>query len=283
MHAIDVSAENFQQEVLDKSFEVPVVVDFWAPWCGPCQVLKPLLEKLAEEYNGKFILAKINSDENQELAAQFQVRGIPSVKAVIDGGIVNEFSGALPESAVREFLDEILPSEADKLRQQAMQSYVHGDLDNTLSLLEQSLQLEPENYKTLVAKAQVLLAKQQAQEAKDILLTLPANIQSEDVVKEMLTKIELMLSCVDLPDEQTLLQNIETDSSDLQSRLDLAQVYINHESYENALEQCFEIIRQDRAFGDDIGRKTVLSIFTLLGNQNPLVKSARRQLSSLLN
>ncbi len=103
-YSVDVEADNFQQVVIEGSREVPVVVDFWAPWCGPCRVLKPLLEKLAQEYQGKFILAKVDSDRNQELATQFGVRGIPSVKAFIDGLQVDEFSGALPESEVRAFL-----------------------------------------------------------------------------------------------------------------------------------------------------------------------------------
>ncbi|MDR3394503.1 MAG: thioredoxin domain-containing protein, partial [Parasulfuritortus sp.] len=113
--AHDVDVSNFQQVVMEGSRSTPVVIDFWAPWCGPCKSLKPILEKLAEEYQGKFILAKINSDENQALATQFGVKGIPAVKAVIDGRIVDEFSGALPEGAVREFLDRLIPSPADEL------------------------------------------------------------------------------------------------------------------------------------------------------------------------
>jgi putative thioredoxin len=114
--AYDVDASNFQEIVLEGSRRTPVVMDFWAEWCGPCKVLKPILEKLAEEYQGKFILAKINADHNQDLAAQFGVRGIPSVKAVFNGELLEEFSGAIPEAEVRAFLARIIPSPAEELR-----------------------------------------------------------------------------------------------------------------------------------------------------------------------
>ena len=114
----DVSQADFQKQVVEASFEQPVVIDFWAPWCAPCKVLKPILEKLADEYGGKFKLAKVNSDENPEIAARYAVRGIPSVKAMVDGKVVNEFTGALPESAVRDWLDKIIPSPAEELRRE---------------------------------------------------------------------------------------------------------------------------------------------------------------------
>ena len=115
-HSLDIGLADFQQAVLEESKHRPVLVDFWAPWCEPCKSLKPVLEKLAAEYGGKFLLAKINSDDNQELAARYGVRGIPSVKAFIDGEPVDEFSGALPESEVRAFLDRLVPGPADELR-----------------------------------------------------------------------------------------------------------------------------------------------------------------------
>src|SRR5512135_2116050 len=129
MNSIDVSQADFEQKVVAASYQHPVVVDFWAPWCAPCKVLKPILEKLAEEYGGKFLLAKVNSDENPEIAARFAVRGIPAVKALVDGQVVNEFTGALPESAVREWLDKIIPSPAEELRREAQRQSHEGDLD----------------------------------------------------------------------------------------------------------------------------------------------------------
>src|SRR5215218_2804378 len=118
MSVIDVDKTNFEALVIEGSKQVPVLVDFWAPWCAPCRALGPILEKLAAEYDGRFVLAKINSDENPALAARYGVRGIPNVKAFVAGEVIDEFSGALPESAVRQFIDNIIPSPADELRMQ---------------------------------------------------------------------------------------------------------------------------------------------------------------------
>ena len=283
MYALDVSEQNFQSEVIEKSNSVPVVVDFWAPWCGPCQTLKPILEKLAEEYQGKFILAKVNSDENQNLAVQFGVRGIPSVKAVYNGKIINEFSGALPESSVREFLDKVIPNESEIKRQEAMTSYETGDINAALALLDEAIRLDDSNHIAKINKATLLLETQDTQSAKDMIQQLPANVQQEESVKELLTKIDWSERSSDLPDKQTLQKQIAEDDSNLQARLDLANHYINEQSYEAAFELLFDVIKKDRNFGDDIARKTVLSVFTLIGPQDPRVRAARKTLASLLN
>ena len=283
MHSIDVSEQNFQLEVIEKSKSVPVVVDFWAPWCGPCQTLKPILEKLAEEYQGKFVLAKVNSDENQQLSTQFGVRGIPSVKAVYNGQIVNEFSGALPESAVREFLDSIIPNESEIKRQAAMNSYDAGDNTAALALLDQAILLDGNNHTAKINKAMLLVENNETDSARALIAELPANIQQDESVKELVTKIELNERINHLPDKQTLLQQIQQDESNLQARIDLASHYINDQSYEEAFELLFDVIRKDRNFGDGIARSTLLSVFTLIGPQDPRVRAARKTLASLLN
>jgi putative thioredoxin len=283
MYSKDVSEQNFLAEVIEKSKTVPVVVDFWAPWCGPCQTLKPILEKLAEEYQGKFFLAKINADENQALSAQFGVRGIPSVKAVYNGKIVNEFSGALPEPAVREFLEQIIPNESETKRQEAMAIYDSGDIQTAMALLNKAIALDENNFNAKVNLATLLFENDEPQAAKDVIEKLPANVQLEESVRELLTKIELSERTSELPDKQTLLQQIQQDDSNLQARLDLANHYIGEQAYDEAFELLFDVLKKDRHFSDDAARKTMLSVFTLLGPQDPRVRSARKTLASLLN
>lgn len=283
MYSKDVSEQDFLVEVIEKSKTVPVVVDFWAPWCGPCQTLKPVLEKLAEEYQGKFFLAKINADENQALSAQFGVRGIPSVKAVYNGKIINEFSGALPEPAVREFLEQIIPNESETQRQEAMAIYDSGDIQTAMALLNKAIAQDENNFNAKVNLATLLFENKEPQAAKDVIEKLPANVQLEESVRELLTKIELSERTSELPDKQTLLQQIQQDDTNLQARLDLANHYIGEQAYDEAFELLFDVLKKDRHFGDDAARKTMLSVFTLLGPQDPRVRSARKTLASLLN
>ncbi len=283
MYSRDVSEQNFKTEVIEKSKQVPVVVDFWAPWCGPCQVLKPILEKLAEEYQGKFFLAEINADENQALSAQFGVRGIPSVKAVYNGKIINEFSGALPESAVREFLDQIIPDESEIKRQEAMAVYETGDLQAALPKLKEAIALDENNFNAKINLASLLLENDNPREAKDVVEKLPTSIQLDEDVKELLTRIELMERTSELPDKQILMQQIQNDGMNLQARLDLANLYISEQAYDDAIELLFDVLKKDRHYGDDAARKTMLSVFTLLGPQDPRVRDSRKTLASLLN
>jgi putative thioredoxin len=281
--SLDVSTQNFKEIVIDGSFKAPVVVDFWAPWCGPCKMLKPILEKLADEYQGKFILAKVNSDENQELAAQFGVRGIPSVKAVREGKIVDEFSGALPENAVREWLDRLIPSPAEELRLQAHELNRQGDTTAALALLQQAIQLDDNNHEAKLDTAAILVAQGQPQKAKAILDVLPAKIQLEEAVAKLMTQIELAEKSQHLDSEDVLIEKISANPDDLQAHVDLANVYINQQQYAKAIDQCFEVIRRDREFQEDIGRKTVIAIFNLLNNEGDIVREYRRKLATLLN
>lgn len=281
-HSFDVTAANFKQVVLDAPKNVPVLVDFWATWCGPCRVLKPILEKLADEYQGRFILAKVETDANPELAAQFGIRGVPTVKAFLNGEMVDEFSGALPESQVRAFIDALIPSPGEELRQQAQAAYAAGDAAKALQLLGEASRLDPHNEKIRIDAAAIMVDLGEMAEAGRLLASLSPQTAQEPKVQELLARIEFAQKAKDLPDEATLKSRIAANGNDLEARLQLANLYIAQGQYEPALEQLLEIVRRDRSFQDDIGRKTMLSVFNLLGG-GELVSKYRRLLASALH
>ncbi len=178
-YIFDVTNENFDEIVIQGSQERPVLVDFWASWCQPCQMLMPLLAGLADEYQGRFILAKLNTEENQTLASQYGIRSIPNVKLFMNGQAVDEFAGALPESAIREFLDKHLPRESDKGVEAALQAYASGDTDTALSQLQEARAADPGNPRITLAIAQIQAAEGHPDEAEATLDTLPPAEQEQ--------------------------------------------------------------------------------------------------------
>lgn len=276
-HALDVGLADFAQHVLEESKHRPVVVDFWAPWCGPCKSLKPVLEKLAAEYGGRFLLAKVNSDDNQELAARYGVRGIPSVKAFINGEPVDEFSGALPEGEVRAFLDRLIPSPADELRAQAAGLRTAGDLTGALQVLADASRIDPNHIGVRLDAAEIMLDLNEADEGRRLLASVPDD--ADPRVAQLKARLQFM--GVAGEDVAALTAQVAANENDLEARLKLASLLVAAGQYEAGMDQLLEIVRRDRSFEDDIGRKTLLSVFDLLGG-GELVSRYRRQLSSLL-
>ena len=284
MNALDVSQADFEEKVVSASRKQPVVIDFWAPWCAPCKVLKPILEKLADEYKGKFLLAKVNSDENQEIAARYAVRGIPSVKAMVDGKIVSEFTGALPEGAVRDWLDKIIPSPAEELRREAQQLSAAGDLDGALQKLTKASTLDADNEWVRVDAAELLLAMGNPDDAQPLLDSLKdPDILKDARVLQLKAQVRLAEMRAEGESEAELAAAISANEGDLESRLKLANVLIAANKHAEGMDQLLEIVRRDRKFKDDIGRKTLLDVFNLLGGQGELVSEYRRKLSGLLH
>ncbi len=283
MFSQDVTQSDFEEKVIQASFRQPVVIDFWAPWCAPCKVLKPILEKLAAEYGGKFLLAKVNSDENPELSAQFAVRGIPAVKAVVNGKVVDEFSGALPEGQVRAWLDKIVPSPADELRMAAQHKMAADDLDGALQLLGEASALDPSNEWVRVDAAQIMLARGEMDEAGRLLDSLKDPEVLKDALVLQLRAQTRLAQAGAGASEAELTAAIAANANDLDARLKLANVLIATQRYAEGMDQLLEIVQRDRTFQDDIGRKTLLDVFNLLGGQGELVMAYRRKLASALN
>ena len=283
MYSLDVSLADFEQQVVAASDKVPVVIDFWAPWCAPCKSLKPILEKLAAEYGGKFLLAKVNSDENQELSAKYGVRGIPAVKAMVKGRIVDEFTGALPENEVRAWLEKIIPSPAEELRRAAQQKVDAGDLAGALKLLSEAARLEPGNEWVRVDAAEILLAVGEVAEARRLLDSVKSpDILKDDRVLQLLAKLKFAEANSGGASEASLAEAVAANAGDLEARLKLANFLIAANRHAEGMDQLIEIVRRNRGFKDEIARKTLLDVFNLLGGQNELVAEYRRKLASAL-
>jgi len=286
-HSIDVNTANFDEVVLEGSKQAPVIVDFWAPWCAPCRALKPVLEKLASEYQGRFTLAKINSDENQALATQYGVRGIPNVKAFVDGELVDEFSGALPEPAVRQFIERLVPSPAEELRLQARALYQKTrDAKPALELLAQAAAMDAKNEAVRVDSAEILFDSGKVDAARQQLETLSPLTQMDEQIAALKAKIEFSVSASAAPDIGELRRRIAQNDNDLDARLQLAKIHVAGQDYTAALDELLDIIRRDRSFRDDAARKTMLQVFGLLGTQDGqgnLVSKYRKLLASTMH
>jgi putative thioredoxin len=279
--SFDTTSATFGQDVLERSKTVPVLVDFWAPWCAPCRALKPILEKLAVEYDGKFALAKLNTDENPEIASEYGVRGIPNVKAFVDGALADEFTGALPESGVRAFLEGLIPSESDKLRVAAAAALARGDAPAAESALRQALALDPANDVAHVDLAQLLVARDDYAGADAELGAVPEE-QRDERAAALAAKLALWKRGQSLPDLAALKAAVDARPDDLEARLGYADRLAADGRLRPALDVLIEVVRRDRGERRERARRTVLELFGLTTDQPDLVSEYRRKLAGVL-
>jgi len=281
--SFEVTEQNFASQVIEASHLQPVLVDFWATWCGPCQSLMPILEQLAQSYQGKFLLAKVEIDSQQGLANQFGVRSVPTVKLVKNGQIVDEFTGALPESQIRTFLDKHIENESDQLMQQALTLYQQGEREAALSQMGQILQAHPDNLNNKLVYTNILLREQHTDEAKKWLDNLSAEAGDNPQVQAMQAQLEFIHIVDNAPDMATVQQQVADDPGNSEARYQLSAHAILQGQFDIAFEQLLEVVKRDRQFQDDAGRKALLKLFNLLGDSHELVSSYRRKLALALN
>lgn len=276
---VEANASNIQQ-LLEMSMQVPVVLDCWAPWCEPCKNLMPVMEKLAREYNGAFILAKLNIDENQEIADQLGVRSVPDIKLISQGGLVDQFQGALPEKQIREWLGKYFPAPAEaplSPEEQAAAAFEAGDTATALTLYQELVSQWPEHTDYQIEMARVLAASGQADDALTILDNLPPEVRDDAPARGVRASIEFADEA--LPAEEIAALGGRDDSEACYQR---AMRQVADGQYEAGLEALLTLMKKDRAYEDDIARKTLLRVFDALGADHPLTVSYRRKLFALL-
>lgn len=277
---VEVGEENFETEVLERSRGTPVVVDFWAPWCGPCKVLGPVLERLAEEHKGDFILAKVNVDENPELAALFRIQGIPAVKIFKEGMLADEFTGSLPENAVREILSGILPTESDRESEAAAKLATDGQPEKAKAAYERILRADPNHPKALLGLGRVLLASGDGERALEQLERVPLTSAERKEADILIARQTLKEAGGQ--DEAELRRAVQSAPDDPEKRFALAQALAAREKYEEAFREFLAVLKKDRGFGDDAARKAMVTIFEVLGNDHPLTEKYRAELAKVL-
>lgn len=286
----DVSHATFDTEVLARSHKQPVLVDFWAAWCGPCRMLMPLLARLADEYQGRFHLAKVETDNERELAAQYGIRSLPTVKLFRNGTVVDEFMGAQTESTVRAFIDRHLPRAADAVIDRALQLNDAGRADEAIALLRTAIAEDGGYARPKLALARLLLTlpadrrtPAMLDEGERLLASLPADRRDDADTVALRARLNLARAVVDSPSLAELDRTVAMDPGNSQARFALGVQQALREDYEAAMQQLLELVRRDRRYGDDAGRKTLINLFQLLGNQHPLVVKYRGLLSRALN
>jgi putative thioredoxin len=279
----NVGMQNFQNLVLEKSINKPVLVDFWADWCQPCQTIMPMLAKLAEEYGGKFELVKVNADQEQELAAHFGIKSLPTMKLFYQGKIVDEKLGAVPESEIRAMLDKHIVSESDQFMQAAMMAYQQGHTEQALEMLNTALAKDPDNAELKVTIAQLVNAQGDSASATALLDSLDAEDSKLDTAIKLRAEIKLTEQLADLPALEDIEQRLAQNPLDLEALLQKSRHLTAHGDVDNAMECLLTIIRTDRGFEDDIGRISLLELFDLLGGEHPSVQAYRRKLFTLLH
>jgi putative thioredoxin len=279
----NVNAQNFQSVVLENSLNVPVLVDFWADWCEPCKTLMPMLAKLAEEYGGKFILAKVNSDEEQELAGHFGIKSLPTLKLFVGGQIVGEKMGVLPESEIRAFIDQHITSESDNLMHAANTAFEQGNAEEGLALMNQALALDPTNADLKISMATVVMSQGDKDSALALLDSLSEDDKKREEAVKLLAAINLSAQLEGIPSMEDIESDLSKDPKNLAALVNKSTHLSAQGEHESAMECLLDTFIIDPQFQDGAARKGLFALFDLLGGEHPAVQKYRRKLFTLLH
>jgi putative thioredoxin len=283
---IDINQDQFIEEVVEKSKTTPVLVDFWAPWCGPCKQLTPVLEKLVKSKNGKIILAKVNVDENQGIAAQLKIQSIPTVYGFVDGKPIDAFQGAQPESQIEKMIEKLIEAtpgnEIPKLLEEAETFFKDQKFDEALQIYENLISLDPGNPKCISGMLRCLMQLNRHQDASEILESLDEKTIEDHEVQKIKKLIENMNTSSDGKTVEELKSILSNDTNNHDLRFELAEKYFSQNQSAEAFQELLHIFSHDAKWNDEAAKRKLLEYFDLLGFTDPNVIEARKKLSSLM-
>ena len=289
----DGSIETFEQDVLATSMQVPVIVDFWAPWCGPCKQLTPALEKAVTEAGGKVRLVKIDIDQNKMLASQLRIQSVPTIYAFVQGQPVDGFQGAVPESEIKAFIQRITslpgtgqaptgePSVEDMLAV-AGEAFNAGDVASAAQVFAQIAQSDPENLQAIAGLARCYVATGEVEQATAVLDSVPADKKSDPAITAIQAAIDLTISGADAGNVGPLAATVEAEPDNHAARFDLAEAMIGNNDLQGAMDQLLLLMEKNREWNEEAARKKLLTVFEALGPTDELVKAGRKRMSSIL-
>ena len=277
-----VTQDTFQKQVIEASHTVPVLVDFWADWCGPCHMQMPVLVKLVGEYAGKFLLAKVNTDTERRLAQEHGIRSLPTMRLYRNGEVVEEILGAQTESTLRALLDPHIERDSDKLRLAALDAHRQGRTKEALAMLRKAQEADPENNRVQFALVGLHLDAGNLIEAESMLESLPWAVREEPEAHRLRALLDFARIAQEAAPIAELEQQLGKQPGDSQTRYRLAARYVLAHRLQDAMDELLYIIQNDRAFRDDAARKGLLAVFELLGENDERVTTYRRKLSSAM-